>query len=495
MVFDQIIQKSNETFANQILALLPIDEINVVIKEHNSDYCSKGFNTVTHVLVMVFSQMAHIDSLRELHGVIASAPGRFQELFMNIMPTKSTISYNNMHRDWRVFRDIFELVLQNIKRRLPRRKDPFKFENQLYSFDSTTISLSLSAFNWAHYRTSKGGFKVHTLLDNRLCLPEFVSISTAKEHDIKAARTLALPKGSIVAVDRGYFDYALFSKWTNEKIYFVIRPKSLSSFDIVETRELPKPVGRPKKANQEPTQAILDEIEATSATNFEEEPTQAIQDENEATSATNFEEEVVTIQKDPKDFEEKRKTQAQNKKNVTYKTSKANKRVLESKIRSKSVVLKDQYIRLRQKKAKEACPMTLRLVTVYDPELDREFQFLTNNFKLAPSTISDIYRDRWQVELFFKCLKQELVVKSFLGVSENAVRIQIYSAMIAILLIKYLQYLPEDICWNFSNLLALLRSNWFTYRNIYQWIRVPHCTKKPPIRNKGEPRIQSHKLF
>jgi IS4 transposase len=142
-----------------------------------------------------------------------------------------------------------------------------------------------------------------------------------------------------------------------------------------------------------------------------------------------------------------------------------------------SNVRKDQLIRLNPLMAAAPCPEDLRLVTVWDEENQREIQLLTNELKLSAATISAIYKERWQIELFFKALKQSLRIKTFVGTSANAVRTQIWTALIAMLLIKILQQ-RSTFAWALSNLVALLRWNLFTYRSLWEWINRPFDT--PP---------------
>lgn len=101
-----------------------------------------------------------------------------------------------------------------------------------------------------------------------------------------------------------------------------------------------------------------------------------------------------------------------------------------------------------------------------------QFKMLTNHLFFGASTIAAIYKDRWQIELFFKALKQNLKVKTFVGTSENALYIQIWTALIALLLIKFLQF-KSTFAWSLSNLVAFLRWNLFTYRNLWEWIHKP----------------------
>ena len=141
-------------------------------------------------------------------------------------------------------------------------------------------------------------------------------------------------------------------------------------------------------------------------------------------------------------------------------------------------ILKDQIVRLTGLKAEERCPHLLRRVEVYDEVKDTVFVFLTNNFKLGSTTIAAIYKDRWQIELFFKALKQNLKIKTFVGTSANAVKIQIWTALIAILMLRFIQ-LQSHFKWSLSNLVALLRMNLFTHRDLWIWINKPF--EIPPV--------------
>lgn len=137
-----------------------------------------------------------------------------------------------------------------------------------------------------------------------------------------------------------------------------------------------------------------------------------------------------------------------------------------------SNVLSDEIIRLSGPKAWEKCPHLLRRVVVWDAENEREIVLLTNNTKLSARTIGGIYKDRWQIELFFKALKQNLKVKTFLGTSENAVKSQLWTALTAMLILKFLQ-LKSSFGWSLSNLAALFRMNLLTYQDLWAWIDNP----------------------
>ena len=135
-------------------------------------------------------------------------------------------------------------------------------------------------------------------------------------------------------------------------------------------------------------------------------------------------------------------------------------------------IIADQLIEFNGYYAHKKCPHILRKVVVWDAEQSREIVLLTNHLHFGATTISAIYKDRWQIELFFKALKQNLKVKTFVGTSENALFIQIWTALISMLLIKYLQF-KSTFGWSLSNLVAFLRWNLFTYRDLWEWIDNP----------------------
>jgi IS4 transposase len=122
--------------------------------------------------------------------------------------------------------------------------------------------------------------------------------------------------------------------------------------------------------------------------------------------------------------------------------------------------------------------MLLRVVTMWDEDKQEELQFLTNHLGLGATTIARIYKERWQIEIFFKSLKQLLRVKTFVGTSANALKTQIWTALIAVLILKYLK-LKSSFGWSLSNLVALLRQQLFVYRNLYLWIDDPF--QAPPV--------------
>ena len=141
-------------------------------------------------------------------------------------------------------------------------------------------------------------------------------------------------------------------------------------------------------------------------------------------------------------------------------------------------VRSDQVISLFQH-AREGKDLFFRRIVVWDEQNQQELVFLTNHLKFAASTIAAIYKDRWQIELFFKSLKQLCKIKTFVGTSPNAVKTQVWTALIAMLLLRFLQ-LKAKFNWALSNLVALLRQQLFVHRDLWAWIDQPFQPPSPP---------------
>ncbi len=192
---------------------------------------------------MMCCQLAHADSLREICNGLACAEGKLIHLGVRTAPNKSTLSYANEHRPAALFEDLFHTSLNRFRdeQGMGARKAKFRFKNKLLSLDSTTISLCLDLFPWAKFRRARGGVKAHVLLDHDDYLPSYVLITEAKKSDVRVAQSLELNAESIVAMDRGYNDYALFGKWTERGVFFVTRLKENAAYEVLESAKGPPP--------------------------------------------------------------------------------------------------------------------------------------------------------------------------------------------------------------------------------------------------------------
>ena len=364
---------------SQILKLIPRTDFERLVKHTQAERHARGFSSWQQFVAMLFCQLGRAQSLREIAQGLASCEGKLTHLGITA-PARASLAYANAHRPWQLFERVYMLLFERIQAQgLWRRK--FRFKNKLISLDSTVIDLCVSLFDWAKFRRTKGAIKLHLLLDHNGYLPCFALITEGTVHDLNVAKTLSFEPGTVLVEDRGYSDFGLFARWTEQGVYFVTRMKEEIRYEVVRSRE---PSPQPE-------------------------------------------------------------------------------------------VLADEVIRLSGPITQHKCPHVLRRIEFYSVETDRVLVFLTNHMSWAASTIAAIYKDRWQIELFFKAIKQNLRIKTFVGTSANAVKIQMWSALIAMLLLRFLQR-RSRFGWSLSNLVALLRMNLFTHRELWAWLDEPFET-------------------
>jgi hypothetical protein len=373
----------NTSLFSQILQVIPRSTFARLVRETKSERDSKGFSSWAQCVAMLFCQFAQAKSLREISDGLRVTCGKLNHLRLTEAPAKSTLAYANAHRPYVLYERLFQELLRQAHGLRPGKKRKFRFKNPLYSVDASTIDLCLSLFPWATFRRTKGAVKLHLVLDHDGYLPAFAVITDGKRHEVTIARQFAFPKGSIIVMDRGYCDYALFYTWHQAGYSFVTRLKENAAYEVVQE------FTPPERGN----------------------------------------------------------------------------------------IRADQLIRFTGPTTSKRCPIVLRRVVVWDPVQEREIVLLTNNLKLGATTIAAIYKDRWEIELFFKALKQHLKVKTFVGTSANALKLQIWTALITILLLKILQF-RSCFGWHMCQLVALLRLNLFTHRDLWAWLDDPFQT--PP---------------
>jgi len=381
---------------SQILQLIPRLEFESAVRQHNSERHARGFTSWGQFIAMLFCQLGHAKSLREICGGLAASEGKLRHLGLPTAPSRSTLAYANEHRPWQLHRTVFEQLLAKCQMLVAsqpetRKKRKFRFKNPLLSLDATVIDLCATMFDWAKFRRTKGAVKLHLLLDHDGYLPSFAVITEGKKHEVRVARQMQFARGTILAFDRGYTDYEWFMSLTEQGVYFVTRLKENADYDVVEKREVPQRRG----------------------------------------------------------------------------------------------VLRDEVV-FFYKLAQASEEAFFRRIEFYDEERDRVLVFLTNHLELAAATVAAIYKERWQIELFFRALKQSLRVKTFVGTSANALKTQLWTALIAMLVVKYLQ-LRSTFGWSLSNLVALLRQQLFVYRDLWAWIDDPF--QPPPIPERSSEQL------
>jgi Domain of unknown function (DUF4372)/Transposase DDE domain len=365
---------------SQVLKVFSRGAFERAVKEHKAERHARGFTSWGQFMAMLFCQLGRAHSLREIRGGLACCEGQLKHLGVPVAPKKSTLAYANEHRPWQLYQTVFEHTLGKCQELVSQQggRKKFRFKNKLLSLDGSIIDLSVSMFDWAKYRRTKGAIQLHLLLDHDGYLPSFAVVTEGKTSEIKVARTLRFDPGTILAIDRGYVDYEWFRELTQEEVYFVTRMKEKAVYEVKEELRVPK----------------------------------------------------------------------------------------------NSNVVRDQIIYFPRLARAGEEPVLFRRVEILDAEKQETVVFLCNLLAFGATTIAAIYQDRWQVELFFKALKQTLKIKTFVGTSANAVRTQVWTALIAMLVLKYLQ-LKSQFAWSLSNLAALLRQQLFFYRDLYVWLDDP----------------------
>lgn len=377
----------NITLFSQIISKLDTSKFKKLVKSHQSDKHQKGFDSWSHLVSMLFCQFAKSQSLRDISNGLRSATGNLNHLGMLKAPSKSTVGYQNKNRSWELFRDYYYVLLEGLGQQAHMKRTKFRIKSKIFLLDATTISLCLSLFDWARYKTKKGAVKMHTLLDYDGHLPAYVNITDGKTADNKGAYDVPLLKGSVIVADRFYNDFALLNVWDSNGVYFVVRHKDNIKFRTIKELELP-------------------------------------QDKHQH-------------------------------------------------------LLKDEIIELTGIRTKEKYPKKLRRVALWDEENQQVIEVITNQMSWTANTITELYKARWEVEIFFRDIKQQLHIKSFIGTSENAVMIQIWTALITILILKALKAQAKHP-WYLSNLVAFIRLNLFVKVDLNKWLDNPFTKEQPP---------------
>jgi len=355
----------------QLLKMVSRHDFETLARKYHTGRKLRKMTRWSQFVSLGLAQLSGRSSLRDIVINLGAQAHRLYHLGCRRVSRSSLARVNNQ-QSYKLYEELFGKLLARCRPLLP--KHPFKFKGKLISLDASIIELSLSVFPWATFNRKKGAVKLHLGLDHGGYLPVFVSITEGYHHEMKWARTLDLPKGSVVVVDMGFTDYTWFNDLHNKGITFVIRQK----------------------------------------------------------------------------------------KNAIYRVVKRNR------VRREQGITSDQVIELKDHRKR--CTIPLRRIGYRDPETKKHYVYITNSMHLAAKTIADIYKERWQIELFFKWIKQNLKIKSFLGTSMNAVLTQLWVAMCMYLLLAYLKYSCK-LGRGMISLLRLLQLNLFEKRNLIALLR------------------------
>jgi hypothetical protein len=332
---------------SQVMDHLPWHVFRRCVARYGGDHKIKSFSCLDQFRCFAFAQLTWRESLRDIEACLRAQSSKLYHLgFRSPRITRNTMSNANAVRDWRIYAD-FAQHLIDVARELyvDERLPDLEELDTVYALDSSTIDLCLSVFSWAPFRSTKAAVKLHTLLDLRGNIPSFIFISDGKMHDVKILDHLVPEPGAFYVMDRGYVDFERLARLDDVGSFFVTRAKS---------------------------------------------------------------------------------------------NMKAKRRYSHLVDRSSGLIC-DQTIVLTGFYTRQGFDRPLRRVKFNDSETGKRLVFLTNNFVLPALTIAKLYKYRWQVELFFKWIKQHLRIKAFFGTSENAVKAQIWSAVCVYVLVAIIK--------------------------------------------------------
>lgn len=332
----------------QLLDFVNQYEFNKCVKRYSGNYRVHDFKCWNQFVQLLFGQITSLDSLRSICTCLQAHKGQLYHLGVKQNVDHTTLSRANENRDWHIFADFGEYLIGLVRPLYADSPIPnVNINNEVFALDSTTISLSINLFTWAEGKYSRGAVKVHTLLNLRGSIPEFILVTDGKYHDSNALDVIVPQPGAIYLMDKAYIDFEALHRIQMEDAFFVTRAKSSLKYEGMEQ---------------------------------------------------NF--------------------------NIDQATG----------LRS------DRTIALTVAKSKRLYPDKLRLVEYYDTEKELLLVFLSNNFEVSALEIARLYKNRWQIEVFFKWIKQNLVVKKLWGHSPNAVKIHIWTAICAYLIVAYMKH-------------------------------------------------------
>lgn len=222
---------------------LPLHEFRKCVRRYDGDHKVKSFSCMDQFLCMAFAQLSYRESLRDIESCLRSMNSRLYHMGFRAQVSRNTLSNANTQRDWRIYADFAQVLIQTARRLYFDDPIAIELESTVYALDSTTIDLCLALFPWARFRKTKAAIKLHTLLDIRGSIPSFIEITEGKTHDVNILDQLISEPGSFYVMDRGYLDFARLHSIHLSGAFFVVRAKSNMNFRRLYSRPVDKETG------------------------------------------------------------------------------------------------------------------------------------------------------------------------------------------------------------------------------------------------------------
>ncbi len=336
---------AGRTVFSQIMDFIPRQVFNRCVARYHGNHKVQTFTCQEQFRCMAFAQLTYRHSLRDIEVCLRALSTRLYHIGIRSRISRSTLADANEKRNAMIYSDFARHLMDQAKVMYANDGLDIDLDASLYALDSTVIDLCQTSFPWSRLNQSRGGIKLHVLLNLRGYIPDFICISGGTVTDYYGLDSLLLEPGAFYVLDRGYYSFPRLWRINRTPAYFVTRAKK--NLDVCHHGK--HEVDRASGVRQDHT---------------------------------------VTFKRDNQ--------------------------------------LKNY-------------PDPFRYIKFLDPKSKEALVFLTNNFELPAVTIAEIYKSRWQIELFFKWIKQHLRIRKFYGTSENAVRTQIWIAISTYLLVAILK--------------------------------------------------------
>ena len=337
---------------SQVLELVKQYEFNKYVKRHNGNRHIRELDCWNLFIQLLFGQLAGLPSLRSISICLRAHEHQLYHLGIKKWVDSSVLSRANEKRNWKIFADFGNYLIRLVRPLYANCPIPnVDINNEIFALDSTTVSVSINLFTWAHGKYSRGAVKMHTVIDLRGSIPEFIFITDGKYHDSNVLDLINFYANAIYLMDKAYVDFEALFRIHNAGAFFVTRAKDTMRYEVVDQ-------------------------------NFNIDQTTGLR--------------------------------------------------------------ADKTVRLTVAKSKKLYPEKLRLVEFYDNINGELLVFLTNNFDVSAREVANLYRNRWQIEIFFKWIKQNLTVKKLWGHSVNAVKIHLWVAICTHLILAYIKHMMRS---------------------------------------------------
>jgi hypothetical protein len=229
---------------SQIISLVSHKQFQTLVNRHKGEYKVKDFTCWKQFLCMAFGQLTHRESLSDTIMCLKANADKMYHLGIGEIVAKSTLTKANENRSYRIYQDLAMLLIKKAKKLYLGDSDlEVSLANNVFAIDATTIDLCLSTFYWATFRSTKGGIKLHTQLDLKTTIPEFILFSTASVHDVNALDFISFEANSFYVMDRGYVDYKRLYRIHQCNAFYVTRAKDNMNYRRLYSREVDKSTG------------------------------------------------------------------------------------------------------------------------------------------------------------------------------------------------------------------------------------------------------------